>query len=109
MTTLNIHVSEKAQAFAAAEAARRGLPNAAAFAAALLEETANHNGAAEPSTGFHETQTDLDALVRSAGAAPLTNFDGLVADFWPEDESADDFIASVRGWRRGSTPVDPVG
>lgn len=102
MRTLNIQISEKAQAFAAIEAARRGLPNAAAFAAALLEETANKNGAPEPSIGFHDTKTDLDALVRSQGVKPITDIAELVADFWPEGESADEFIGAVRGWRKGS-------
>ena len=26
----------------------------------------------------------------------------IVADFWPEDESIDEFIATVREWRRGT-------
>ena len=103
MTTLNIRVSEKAQAFAATEAARRGLPSAAAFAAALLEETANKNGAAKPSTDFYDTIIDLDALIQTQGIRPITNIAELAADFWPEDESADEFIAAVRGWRKGST------
>lgn len=103
MTTLNIHVSEKAQAFAATEAARRGLPNAEAFAAALLEETANKNGSGEPSTGFYDTKTDLDTLIRDQGVKPIKNVAELAADFWPENESADEFIATVRGWRNGST------
>lgn len=33
-------------------------------------------------------------------AHPITDFDRLLGDFWPEDESADEFIAAVRQWRR---------
>lgn len=33
-------------------------------------------------------------------APPLNDLDALRADFWPEDETADDFIAAVRDWRR---------
>jgi hypothetical protein len=29
-----------------------------------------------------------------------TNFDNLLADFWPEDETADEVVATVRQWRR---------
>jgi hypothetical protein len=31
---------------------------------------------------------------------PIASIDDLRADFWPEDESIDDFIAAVREWRR---------
>jgi hypothetical protein len=42
------------------------------------------------------------------GATPVTrqskgqavDFDELLGDFWPEDETADEFIAGVRQWRR---------
>ncbi len=37
--------------------------------------------------------------VKQQGASPVTDFDSLLGDFWPEDESADDFIATVRRWR----------
>lgn len=103
MTTLNINVSEEAKAFAALEAARRGLPNAAAFAAALLEETANKNGTMQPTATFHDTKTDLDTLIRTQGVTPITNVSELKADFWPEDETADEFIATIREWRKGSS------
>jgi hypothetical protein len=42
---------------------------------------------------------DLDALAEAQGVAPIGDIDELVADFWPEDESIDDFIAAVRRWR----------
>jgi hypothetical protein len=42
---------------------------------------------------------DLDALAKAQGVQPIEDIDDLVADFWPEDESIDDFIAAVRRWR----------
>ena len=44
--------------------------------------------------------TDIEALAAQQGVSPISNFDDLLGDFWPEDESADDFIAAVREWRR---------
>jgi hypothetical protein len=43
---------------------------------------------------------DIEALAKRQGVGPLS-FDVLraKADFWPEDESIDDFIATVRRWR----------
>lgn len=79
------------------------------LAGELLQEAifAHENGGkqeggsvGEPSLQFHETATDLDLLVTSHGIKPVTRFEKLLGDFWPEDESADDFIAAVREWRR---------
>jgi hypothetical protein len=49
---------------------------------------------------FSQERPDLDTLAAQQGVRPVTNFDDLLGDFWPEDETADDFIAAVRQWRR---------
>ncbi len=46
-----------------------------------------------------EATPDLDALADAQGVSPIHDIDELVADFWPEDESIEDFIATVREWR----------
>ncbi len=33
-------------------------------------------------------------------AQPVQRLEDLWGDFWPEDESVDDFISAVRRWRR---------
>jgi hypothetical protein len=38
---------------------------------------------------------DLDALAAAQGVRPVENIDDLVADFWPEDENVEDFIAAA--------------
>jgi hypothetical protein len=38
----------------------------------------------------------LTDLAAQQGVQPVMNFDDLLGDFWPEDETADDFIAAVR-------------
>lgn len=42
---------------------------------------------------------DLDALAEAQGIAPIEDIDELVADFWPEDETVEEFAATVRRWR----------
>ena len=42
---------------------------------------------------------ELLRLAERQGVKPVTNIDDLAGDFWPEDESIDDFIATVRRWR----------
>jgi hypothetical protein len=42
---------------------------------------------------------DLDALAEAQGVEPVGDIDELVADFWPEDERVEDFMAAVRRWR----------
>jgi hypothetical protein len=51
------------------------------------------------STYFTQQQRDLTDLAAQQGVQPVMNFDDLLGDFWPEDETADDFIATVRQWR----------
>jgi hypothetical protein len=43
---------------------------------------------------------NLDALAARQGVHPTVDFEALLGDFWPEEESADDFIAAMREWRR---------
>lgn len=43
---------------------------------------------------------DLATVTRMQGVSPVNDLDDLVADFWPEDESVDEFVATIREWRR---------
>lgn len=42
---------------------------------------------------------DIKALAAGQGAKPISSIEDLRADFWPESESTDDFIAALRRWR----------
>lgn len=44
----------------------------------------------------------LEKLATEQGVQPVTDFDSLKADFWPKDESVDDFVRTVRERRRDS-------
>ncbi len=52
---------------------------------------------------FAQGKTDLRTLATQQGVQPVENFDRLLGNFWPEDETADDLIAAVRRWRREDT------
>ena len=54
---------------------------------------------------FAAPGTDLSTLLTQQGVQPVTRFEDLLGDFWPDDETADDFIAAVREWRREAPPT----
>ncbi|HVC81465.1 MAG TPA: hypothetical protein VNL35_13300 [Chloroflexota bacterium] len=56
-------------------------------------------------TFYAQSQTDLPTLAASQGVQPITNFSDLLGDFWPEDETADQFVVAVREWRRDGDHV----
>jgi hypothetical protein len=49
---------------------------------------------------FSAPPKDAATLAREQGVGPIRDFDALRADFWPEDESADEFVETIRRWRR---------
>lgn len=51
---------------------------------------------AEPASGrtFWDLPT-LDELAEEQGVEPVERIEDLVADFWPDDESVDDFLAAI--------------
>lgn len=54
----------------------------------------------EKGTSFFDSKTDLEALAAQQRVSTVSDFDSLLGDFWPEEESADQFIATIREWRR---------
>jgi hypothetical protein len=41
----------------------------------------------------------IEEIAEIQGVHPIQSMDELKGDFWPEDQSVDDFIATVRKWR----------
>ena len=66
----------------------------------ISESPAEDALADQPAPEPTEAQRRLMKLAEEQGVKPL-DFDALLAkaDFWPEDESIDDFIAAVQEWR----------
>ena len=42
---------------------------------------------------------DLATLAAQQGVRPVTRFEDLLVDLWPEDEDIDAFIVTLRRWR----------
>jgi len=53
-------------------------------------------------SGAEAARKELERLAAEQGVEPITDFESLKADFWPEDESVDDFVRTVRERRRAS-------
>ncbi len=45
------------------------------------------------------THKALDQLIAEQGTKPVADINALHGDFWPEGESAEEFVAQVRAWR----------
>lgn len=52
-----------------------------------------------------QARNELEALAEVQGVAPVADAGDLVGDFWPEDESVDEFVAAVREWRDDDAPL----
>jgi hypothetical protein len=49
---------------------------------------------------FSAPPKDAETLAREQGVKPIKSIDDPRGDFWPEDESADEFVETIRQWRR---------
>jgi hypothetical protein len=49
---------------------------------------------------------DVEALARKQGVSSNTKFEDLLGDFWPEDDSVEDFLAARERWRREDCSPD---
>ncbi|HXG63663.1 MAG TPA: hypothetical protein VNO70_01060 [Blastocatellia bacterium] len=78
----------------------------------MANTTADKNQDEATSARTPEQEEALARLIKMAeeqGVKPL-DFDALraKADFWPEDESIDDFIATIRRWRDEGDEIEEV-
>ncbi len=48
----------------------------------------------------------IEQLMAEQGTGPITDVSVLHGDFWPEEESVEEFVATVREWR-GHKRIDP--
>ena len=67
----------------------------------VLERSMETPRPAEAAASFFDARTSLDVLAAQQNVRPVEDFEKLLGDFWPDDESADDFVAAVREWRHG--------
>ncbi|HVF98610.1 MAG TPA: hypothetical protein VND68_02120 [Chloroflexia bacterium] len=52
------------------------------------------------STQDFYTHISLEELAERQGVKPVTDPSTLAGNFWPEDETAEEFIATLRQWRK---------
>ena len=50
----------------------------------------------------------LEELAREQGVSPVADPKAVRGDFWPEDESVDDFLEARKRWRREGQELDNV-
>jgi hypothetical protein len=108
VSMLQIHVNEVVERGLQQEAARRGQSVEDVAAAALEERFAPLPAAAsipEEVRSLFEglprrSPADLLALAESQGVKPVEDFEDLLGDFWPVEETCDEFIAWLREGRR---------
>ena len=48
----------------------------------------------------------IEQLMDEQGTEPITDVSVLHGDFWPEEESVEEFVATIREWR-GHKRTDP--
>lgn len=48
----------------------------------------------------------IEQLMAEQGTGPITDASVLHGDFWPEEESVEEFVATIREWRGHKRP-DP--
>jgi len=54
-----------------------------------------------------EGHPTIEELIADQGVSFPLDPNELLGDFWPEEESIDDFLAALREWR-GHTKTDPA-
>ncbi len=54
-----------------------------------------------------EANPSLDELIAQQGKGPITDLSVLHGDFWPEDESVENFLEALYDWR-GHKKEHPV-
>lgn len=59
--------------------------------------------AAEPGGGFYDALPTIEALAESQGVSPVLDIATLAGDFWPQDDSPEEFAAAIEQWRHAGT------
>jgi hypothetical protein len=45
-------------------------------------------------------EVDIWRLAKEQGVEPVRDISSLYGDFWPEDESVEEFLVTLRRWRQ---------
>ena len=101
--TLTIELSPELEERLEQAAAQHGQA-AAEYARRVLEEQLREESSPSPGDPWaglpRRPWSEVIDQAREQGAPLSANVDDLAGKFWPEDETCDEFIATVRQWRR---------
>jgi len=64
------------------------------------------NSTNDPRYNF-DADPSLDEIIDQQAKGPITDLSDLHGDFWPEEESIEDFLAALHEWR-GHKRADPA-
>ena len=70
------------------------------------QRDAEPNVRPEPVPYASSGHPSIEQLMAEQGTGPITDVSVLRGDFWPEDESVEEFVATIREWR-GHKRTDP--
>jgi plasmid stability protein len=105
--TLTIELPPELEQRLEQAAARHGQA-AAEYARRVLEERlleVRPPSPTDPWAGMpRRPWSEVIDLAREQGASLSARLEELAGNFWPEDETCDEFIATVRRWRREENP-----
>ncbi len=65
----------------------------------ILDTESQHMGQEQGRIPFFAPTQDLAALAAQQGVQPISDFRRLVCKLWPENESVDEFLDTIRAWR----------
>jgi hypothetical protein len=65
-----------------------------------VKATTRRDAEKENITQAFYTHISLEDLARQQGVKPVSDPSTLAGDFWPEDEDIEEFIATIRQWRK---------
>ena len=69
----------------------------------VIDDGSGHTEKEESPEGFFDTPPSIEDLAAKQGVIPIGDIHTLAGDFWPEDESLDEFASAIERWRRGKT------
>ena len=79
-----------------------GTPDAVRAVARFVEAAEAEAGSVAARTwGAFDEDVSIEELAVRQGVGPVEDVEALRGDFWPEDESIDGFVRTVRSWRSG--------
>ncbi len=66
----------------------------------IPKKRSKRDGRPSKANSVSEGPLDIEVLAAQQGVKPIEKPEDLRGDFWPEDESVDDFLKARKRWQR---------